>query len=283
MNHNKLFTLLAAVAVIAVGCAPETTSTAGSGDVAKNDAPPKQLDPNDPKNQPDPNLDTVGPLDKEGKPLSQKNGQVPQIGGPQPGAANGGGERRGGGGRGGGSIAFFVRNEQIVKELGLTEDQVKKITAAVPEGMRDMSDEDRAKAVTKLEADVKAVLTPAQNKRIGEIRLQMSGTRALTQPEVVKELGLSEEQVKNIEAALEVPRPEGGGQTPGGEQPSDEERAKRREALMKAREAANAKALAVLTAEQKKRWDAMLGKKFEFQMPQGGGGTRPGGGITSKA
>jgi hypothetical protein len=110
----------------------------------------------------------------------------------------------------------------------------------------------------------------------------MGGTRSLTQPDVAKELGLSADQVKQIEAALDIPRPEGGGQTPG-EQPSDEERAKRREAFMKAREAANAKALAVLTPEQKKKWEAMLGKKFEFQMPQGGGGTRPGGGISTQA
>ncbi|MEX2244139.1 MAG: hypothetical protein WD716_09875 [Fimbriimonadaceae bacterium] len=281
MNHNKLFALLAAVAVIAVGCAPETTSNSG-GVVATDEVKP--LDTSDPKNQPDPNLDTVGPLDKDGKPLSQKNGQVPQLGasGVSPGGSGGGGERRGGGGRGGG-LAFLVRNEQIAKELGLTEDQVKKIAAAVPEGMRDMSDEDRAKAVTKLEADVKAVLTPAQNKRVSEIRLQMSGPRALTQPDVAKELGLSEDQVKKIEAALDVPRPEGGGMAPGGEQPSDEERAKRREEAMKAREAANAKALAVLTPDQQKKWDAMLGKKFEFQMQQGGGGPRSGGGITTRA
>ena len=281
MNHNKLFAILAAVAVIAVGCAPETTSNSG-GVVATDEV--KQLDTSDPKNQPDPNLDTVGPLDKDGKPLSQKNGQVPQLGGTgvSPGGSGGAGERRGGGGGRGGSLAFLVRNEQVVKELGLTEDQVKKIEAAVPEGMREMSGEDRAKAVAKLEADVKAVLTPAQNKRATEVRLQMSGTRALTQPDVAKELGLSEDQVKKIEAALDVPRPDGGGRAPGGGQPSQEEMAKMREEFVKAREAANAKALAVLTPEQKKKWDAMLGKKFEFQPQQGGGGPRAGGGITTK-
>jgi Spy/CpxP family protein refolding chaperone len=209
-------------------------------------------------------------------------GRPGNAAGPTGTATPGGGERRGGGGRGG-SIAFLVRNEQIAKELGLTEDQVKKITAAVPEGMRDMSDEDRAKAVTKLEADVKAVMTADQNKRLREIRLQMGGTRALTQPDVAKELGLSEDQVKKIEAALDVPRPEGGGQTPGGERPSDEERAKMREEAMKAREAASAKALAVLTPEQKKKWDAMLGKKFELQRQQGTMQPPAKTGITSKA
>jgi hypothetical protein len=101
--------------------------------------------------------------------------------------------------------------------------------------------------------------------------LQLGGARALTQPDVAKELGLSEDQVKQIEAALEVPRPEGGagGAAPGGGPGGG---GFDREAMMKAREEANKKALAVLTAAQQKKWTAMQGKKFELQMPQGGGG-----------
>lgn len=43
---------------------------------------------------------------------------------------------------------------------------------------------------------------------------------------------------------------------------------------MKLRAEADKKALAVLTPAQKTKWDAMLGKKLEFQMPQRGGGIR---------
>lgn len=46
---------------------------------------------------------------------------------------------------------------------------------------------------------------------------------------------------------------------------------------MKLRAEGDKKALAVVTPAQKIKWDAMLGKKLEFQMPQRGGGGGGGG------
>ena len=51
-----------------------------------------------------------------------------------------------------------------------------------------------------------------------------------------------------------------------------------REAFMKLRAEGDKKALAVVTPAQKIKWDAMLGKELEFQMPQRGG-DGGGGGI----
>lgn len=171
----------------------------------------------------------------------------------------------------------------IKTELKLTDEQIKKLTALTPaqpaEGAAQPTQEERQKQRDELQKKIAAILTPAQNTRVKEIQLQMQGTRALTSDEVVKELGLSEKQVADIEAARESGRPQGGGQQPGGTPPTPEERQKMMEAITKAREESNKKVLAVLTPAQKAKWEKMLGKKFEMPMPQMGGGAPRGGGA----
>lgn len=273
MKHSYLLALLAGVAI---GCAPSTPNSGGGsasdstqdGAIVKNDEQPVSpgaVNEATPPGQPTDGGQPGGP---------QTAPQNPQQGG-APVAPGGGNPRQGGGGGGRrGGLAFLLRNEQIQTELKLTEDQIKKIEAATPEGLRDMEPEARDKAVAKMQEDIKAVLTPAQNRRVREISLQMQGPRALTQPDVAKELGLSAAQVAEIEKAIEIPRPEGGqgAPQPGGAGAQPGGGGFDREAFAKAREEANKKALAVLTADQKKKWEAMLGKKFELQMRQGGGG-----------
>jgi hypothetical protein len=251
MNHNKLFTLLAAVAVIAVGCAPETTSTSGSDEVASNDSGAAGQTLN------------MGAPVPGARPRANSNSAAPLPPGgpndPMPATPGGGGGPRGPAG----SFAALLTTDQVLEELGLTMEQITIVVQAVPQVARDASDEDRDKAFAEYESLVKTTLKPEQFARLKEIRLQLMGPRALTIPEVSKELGLSQKQVADIEAALDVPRPERpSGDQPEGERPSQEERAKMREELMKAREAASVKAFAVLTAAQQKKLEAMQGAKF---------------------
>jgi hypothetical protein len=283
---------LALLAGLAIGCAPSSTPTDGGTAESKEAARLAQKDPEtgmrlvQPNGLPEglsvdeaPGGTTTDQGEKPTEPQAQgSQPSSPPQGGQQPGG------RQGGGRRGGGfNIAMMLGNEQVralvQKELSLTDDQVTKLQALVPQpsaGQQDMSDEERAKQREELQKKINDVLNPAQEQRVKEIQLQMRGTRALTTDEVVKELGLSAKQVTDIEAALEVQRPQGGG--PGGAQPSDEDRQKMMEEFQKAREAANAKALAVLTPAQKSKWEKMLGKKFEMPMMGGFGGRAGGGG-----
>ncbi|MCB8932981.1 MAG: hypothetical protein M9921_08000 [Fimbriimonadaceae bacterium] len=242
----------------------------------------------------------------EAKPTPPANGAAPApggrapqagAGGPGPSANNARGGPGGGGPRGGGrgfNVGMMLRNEQFQKELKLTDDQVKKIEAALPQqgqggGGQQMSPEERAKQRAEIQAKVEAILKPEQTQRLREIELQMQGPRALTRDNVAKDLGLSADQTKKIEAALQVPRPQGGGgaagaaprgggAAPGAPGAGGPGGGFDREAFMKAREEANKKALAILTPAQKAKWEKMLGKPFVFQRPQGGpGGGGPGG------
>lgn len=289
--------LLALLAGLAIGCAPSSTPT-DAGTAEKNDDTKVAL--NDMTQTEDEKLPegvmpgaTTGETSApEGAKPSDSQAQGSQPSAPPQGGPNGvpgaGGRQGGQGGFGGGrrgggfNIAMMLGNEQVralvQKELSLSDDQVTKLQALAPQpggGQQDMTDEQRAKQREELQTKINDILNPAQEQRVKEIQLQMRGTRALTSDEVVKELGLSAKQVTDIEAALQVQRPQGGG--PGGAQPSDEDRQKMMEEFQKAREAANAKALAVLTPAQKSKWEKMLGKKFEMPM-MGGFGGRPGGG-----
>lgn len=263
---------LALAALLAFGCSPTSTPSGGAGQKVAQNGSDTTNPVDDTKNAPidEPTSPAGETPAAPAKDDTKKNAPENTMGNTQRPSAGGGGG--GGGGRrgGGGGMGFLLAMEPVKKELGLTDDQVTKIQAAIPQNMREMSSEEREKATQKMQEDMKKILKPEQTKRLQELQYQMMGPRALTTPAVSKELGLSDDQVKRITSALEIARPPAGG---GGDAaPSPEQMEKIRENRAKMREEANAKALAVLTAEQKKKWDAMLGKKFEFPAPQFGGG-----------
>lgn len=208
---------------------------------------------------------------------------------------------RGGRGPGGGMFggpAFLLNMEAVQKELAVTDAQKEKITKLQEEAraafagggnFRDMSDEERAKLRTqmeerakKTEASVKAILDEKQFARLNELSIQQAGVMALSRPEVSEKLKLSDEQKTKIRDLASAGGP-GGGR--GGFNPNatQEERQKAMEEARARREKMNADVLAVLTAEQKKSFEDMQGKKFEFPAfggfgGPGGGSNRPGGG-----
>lgn len=299
MKTSTLF--LAALACIVAGCSTpsdkqpsaEADSPQPTETVALNSGAAADPAATTPEAQPETKADTPAsaPAADAAKPpaAAPKPGDAAKLAPPRPAPTGGEGvraEQRGGaqGGQGGGrqggrgmNIGFLLRNEPFKKELNLTDDQIKKIEAAIPAqgqgGGQDTTPEERQKQRAEIQKKIEAVLKPEQVKRLKQLELQMGGTRALTRDAVAKELGLSADQVKRIEAALQVQRPQGGqGGAPGAGAGGGFDR----EAFMKLREEADKKAMAVLTPAQKTQWEAMLGKKFVFQMPQRGGG---GGGI----
>ncbi|MCH7905483.1 MAG: hypothetical protein IH944_13085 [Armatimonadetes bacterium] len=177
------------------------------------------------------------------------------------GAGAGGG---GGGGGGGGRAAFrggpgLLVRDDVQVELSLSEEQISAIEEAMPEG-GGQQDPAAAQALREeTDADMQVILSAGQFQRYQEISLQREGVRALARPSIAEKLGLSDDQIKTIEDAIEAARPT------GGQEGFD------REAFLALLEEMNETILATLTDAQIAEWEAMLGEEFELAR-----GQRPG-------
>ncbi|HMS53956.1 MAG TPA: Spy/CpxP family protein refolding chaperone [Fimbriimonadaceae bacterium] len=224
-------------------------------------------------------------------------------------AQGGGGQGRGQGrgmGQGmmGGRGGNLLAREDVQKELNLTDAQKSKIKAIMDKAAEDrraMMEEMRngggdreamtkqmADAQAKVKKETDAVLNDEQKKRLQEIEIQVQGARALLNADVQKALGITDAQKKSLDAVqqkqmdrmremMEEMRNSGGGGG-GGED--------MRAAMQENQKKMETEMLAVLTAEQKTKFESMKGKKFEGAAQAGGqfgggrGGNRGGGGST---
>lgn len=188
-----------------------------------------------------------------------------------------------GGGFGGGafglSLSRIVSIEKVQKELKISDEQKTKLDAIRAEArqgggggaggfgnFQNMSEEERTKFFEEMRKQgeernkkVEAVLDADQNKRAKEILLQARGNSALADPEVAKQLALTEDQVASVKTIGE----ESGKQMrelfqPGGDR--DEQRKKMEEL----RKNTDEEYLNVLTDEQKAKFAALKGAKFEL-------------------
>ena len=179
------------------------------------------------------------------------------------------------------NATLLLNRPSIQKELKLSDDQVQRVKAVlkkrqtIRDEVKDLDGDERAKKLEELgkrnDDLVAEILTPGQNRRLRQVFLQQQGIIAFSRPEVVKELGLTEEQQKKINdiekeavAHIMTLRQPGGGE----------------EAMMKIGEvnkAIVAKAVNVLTDSQKARWKAMTGEPFKGELPLAMPGGPPGG------
>ena len=224
-----------------------------------------------------------------------------------------GGRGRGGagggfGGRGGStSLISLAGHEAVQKELALGDvikDAIKEINDAYREaiqkamgdgggfaGLRDMSEEERTKAMEKMTEQRNAVLakfTPElkdalsaeQFKRLKEIHVQAMREQAYTDADVVKALALKKEQTDKIAEinkdystkSREAFQPGGGG---GGERPDFNAIRTKMEEMGKARDG---KLGEVLTKDQQAKLKELKGKEFDIAQLQQRGFGGPGGG-----
>ena len=215
---------------------------------------------------------------------------------------------RGGRGGRGGFGAFggqnnnlgLLMNRQIQEELELVDDQIDELREVQQRSgeimreafsgidWRNMDADEREEAMAEvrekmeedmkdLQKDVDEILLPHQRTRLKQIAIQSQSrgrngvAGALGSDAVAKELGLSEEDVKELE------------------EKNQEVQEKLREKIAKLQKEAEEEVLSVLSSEQRKKYKEMVGDKFEFQnfggqrgqrgqRGQGGRGGRGGGG-----
>jgi len=199
----------------------------------------------------------------------------------------------------GNNLLYLAMNEAVQKEIEVVDDQkaeINKISEEIrsqrPQGerpnFREMSEEEREKYIAQMRergakeakianAKLEEALLPHQMKRLKEIALQQRGTSALTDPEVAKELKITDAQKKKLDDVNQKNRETMGARMRELFQGGNREGI--REKMQEMRKEAEEKVLAVLTGDQKKKFEEMKGEAFE--MPQRtrtrGGGRRGGG------
>ena len=193
---------------------------------------------------------------------------------------------QGGFGRGGFGQAGLLMDANIRKELELVDDQEAKLRAIGEEigremrdafsGMRDLSPEERnarrdemrtkfQEMRAKMDGRIKDVLLPNQMDRLKQLNLQSQMQRqgtagALGNEQIVKELGLPEDQLQKLrDRAQQVER-------------------ELREKIQKLREEARGDLMEVLTPSQQQKLKEMMGDTFEFRQDGGRFGRNPRGG-----
>ena len=196
-------------------------------------------------------------------------------------------QRRGGpGGRGGPGMMmrsplFLLTQKAVQEELKLSDEQVQKAQAAIGEQMRtagpglqglepDEAAKRRKEMSAKADKVVAEILTPEQAKRFKQVRLQVQGVRAMSDPEIVKELKITDDQQRKIKEIQDDNQKEMRKlrQDAGATQ---KEMRERQEEL---RKSTHEKLMSILTDDQKTKWKEMTGEPFKGQLqfgPPGGG------------
>lgn len=169
----------------------------------------------------------------------------------------------------------LIADPGVQKELKLTPAQLGKLRVALVK-MRQDHREDFAKLreaslVQRMQImrvigedarkAIGGVLNDKQMKRFKQILWQQGGFRALRDPEVQKELKITEEQRDKFREIAQDTLKQLRDLLQGGNADDAQE------GLQKIRKAAREKAEAELTDEQKKTWTEMKGKPFELQRP----------------
>lgn len=177
----------------------------------------------------------------------------------------------------GGGVAALLASPDVAKELKLTEEQVtkvKEVSQQVREKfkdsfakLKDASQEERQQKFQEIAKSMSeetgkalgSVLNAEQSKRLKQLELQMQGSRAFSEAEVQKSLGLTDEQKEKIktirdDAAKAMMELYQGG--------NFQEAAQKMQAL---RKETMEKITAVLSDAQKKSWKDMTGEAFEFR------------------
>lgn len=177
---------------------------------------------------------------------------------------------------------MLLRVEKVQKELELVDDQKAKLREIGEQAMarmrelfprqepgQELSREERqarsaemakrmAAANRETNKAIEEVLLPHQVERLKQISLQIRGAQALDDPEVARELGITDEQKQKFAQIREEAMNKGRELFGAGQAGNMRER------FQRLRQETEEQILAVLTADQKEKFEKMKGPKFEI-------------------
>jgi Spy/CpxP family protein refolding chaperone len=187
------------------------------------------------------------------------------------------------GGRLGGPMLMvgLLRSPQVQQELKLTDQQKQQLEQLGEQwrekmrGLRDLPPEERRQKVqgmrAELEKQLSQILNEQQMKRLKQIALQVEGYAALERPEIADQVGLTKEQrqkIRDILRQADEKRREAFQQGQGDRQAAFQR-------MREIRQWVDGEIEKLLTAEQKKKWQELVGAPFKFEGGFGGfGGAR---------
>lgn len=219
-------------------------------------------------------------------------GAVALAQGGQGGGRQGGGRFGMMGGRGGGGPASIVSIPEVQTEIGLNDDQKKKLQEfqdkqreeqrARMEEMRNSGGggggfdmeamrKQQAEQQAKSEKAIKEILTEAQWKRTYEIWVQNQGNRAILNEQVQKDLALTDDQKSKIKD-LQTKQQEAGQAMMEKMRNGEIQREEIQDLMTKQNQVMNDELGKILTTEQAAKLKEMGGKAFKLPERRGGGG-----------
>jgi len=188
-----------------------------------------------------------------------------------------------GGGRGGPGVVpnlALTQQKSVQDDLKLSEEQIEKLKQVTTkmresfggrtaggdrEELRKKFEESRQVA----EKEISGILSAEQSKRLKEITLQQLGPAQLARPELAKEVGLTDDQQAKIKEITDVAGAEARARFQAGRTGGDREEARKQSEA--AHKETSDKVLAVLTDDQKKAWEKLIGAPFKGELPPFGG------------
>jgi Spy/CpxP family protein refolding chaperone len=187
------------------------------------------------------------------------------------------------GGRLGGPMLMvgLLRSPQVQQELKLTDQQRQRLEQLGEQwrekmrGLRDLPPEERRQKGEGMRAEVEkqlaTILNEQQMKRLKQIALQVEGYAALERPEIADQVGLTKEQRQKIRDILR----QAGEKRREAFQQGQGDRQAAFQRMREIRQWVDGEIEKLLTAEQKKKWQELIGEPFKFEGGFGGfGGAR---------
>lgn len=189
---------------------------------------------------------------------------------------------------------LLLRSDQVKEELKVTEEQDTKISDVLSahlersrqevsfRGVRELPREERRERIAEVrkkrralvketEKKLEALLTQDQVRRLDEILLQQRGARGLLEKATARTLELTSEQTEKLRAVFAWAREARAKLLREVRGQGREAVEKTEEKISEIRKEMDGKALAVLTAEQKHKYEKLKGKPFELDRSSLGG------------
>ncbi len=176
----------------------------------------------------------------------------------------------------------LLRNPQVQQELKLTDQQKQQLEQMGQQwrekmrGLRDLPPEERRQRVEAMRSEVEkqlsTILNDQQMKRLKQIALQVEGYAALGRPEIAEQVGLTKEQRQKVGDILRQAAEKRREVFQQGQ--GDRQAAFQR--MREIRQWVDSEIEKLLTAEQKKKWQELIGAPFKLEGGFGGdfGGAR---------